>query len=121
MQEMVKPDEPYVYLSVYGRDGSNLGSGVVRELRSEPPVFGSASVVEPVKDAEIERLCDGFLRGLGYVGLPEIEVNCDARDGRPKLIEVNPRITVTGDCASYIEVEVAWLHYLDMIGRPVPR
>jgi predicted ATP-grasp superfamily ATP-dependent carboligase len=75
-------------------------------------------MVEPVVDQEIESICDGFLRGLGYVGLCEIEMKRDARDGRPTLIEVNPRMSGTGDCASYMGVEVGWLHYLDMIGRP---
>mgnify|MGYP002392057585 CR=1 FL=1 len=59
------------------------------------------------------------LEELGRNRLQVRQVKRDARDGRPKLIEVNPRITVTGDCASYMGVEVAWLHYLDMIGRPV--
>ncbi len=119
-QEVIEgPDDAkYVYLSVYGSDATNLGCCVVRELRAEPN--GSASMVEPVVDEEIESLCDGFLRGLGYVGLCEIEMKRDARDGRAMLIEVNPRMSGTGDCARYMGVEVGWLHYLDMIGQPPP-
>jgi hypothetical protein len=74
-----------------------------------------------VVDEEIAGLCDRFLREIGYVGLCEIEVKRDARDGCVRLIEVNPRFSGTGDCSIYTGVEVGWLHYLDRIGRsPAP-
>jgi predicted ATP-grasp superfamily ATP-dependent carboligase len=119
---VVGPDnEKYCYLSVYASDGSRLGHCVVREYRCNPILFGSASMVEPVVDPEIDALCDAFLRKVHYVGLCEIEVKRDARDSQVKLIEVNPRFSVTGDCASYTGVEIGWLHYLDLIGkRPAP-
>ena len=45
----------------------------------------------------------------------------DQRDGKVRLIEVNPRVSGTGDCAIYTGVEVGWLHYLDLIGcSPLP-
>jgi predicted ATP-grasp superfamily ATP-dependent carboligase len=118
VQEVVLgPDNAkYCYLSVYGADGSRLGYCVVREHRCYPAFFGSASVVSPVEDAEIEGLCDSFLRGVGYVGVCEIEVKRDERDGAVKLIEINPRVSGTGDCAKYAGVDIGWLHYLDLIG-----
>ena len=88
-------------------------------MRCDPPLFGSASVVSPVKDDETETLCDRFLQGLAYVGICEIEVKRDERDGCVKLIEVNPRFSVTADCAKYVGVELGWLHYLDLAG-PAP-
>jgi len=45
----------------------------------------------------------------------------DARDGRVKMIEANPRLTGGGDAASYAGVDLCWVHYLDLIGRtPTP-
>jgi predicted ATP-grasp superfamily ATP-dependent carboligase len=119
---IVGPDSAkYCYLSVYASDGSLLGCCVVREYRCNPMFFGSATIVEPVVDHEIAALCDTFLRRLNYIGLCEIELKRDARDGIVKLIEVNPRFSGTGDCSSYAGVEVGWLHYLDLIGkRPAP-
>jgi D-aspartate ligase len=121
VQEIIAgPDSSkYCYLSAYGRDGSRLGHCVVQEFRAYPISFGSASIVQPVQDDEIETLCDSFLRGIGYVGLCEIEVKRDVRTGKVMLIEVNPRFSATGDAASYAGVEVGWLHYLDAIGVPV--
>ena len=54
------------------------------------------------------------------MGICEIELKRDARDGKVRLIEVNPRWSVTGDCATYAGLEIGWLHYLDLIGQPVP-
>jgi D-aspartate ligase len=75
--------------------------------------------VEPVDDPEVDELCDKFLRSLGYVGLCEIELKRDSRDGCVKMIEANPRYSVTADAAPYAGVHLGWLHYLDLIGQPV--
>jgi predicted ATP-grasp superfamily ATP-dependent carboligase len=112
-------DAKYCYLSVYGAGSRRLGHTVVHELRAHPVLFGSGSMVEPVIDPEIADLCDKFLRGIGYVGICEIEVKRDTRDGIVRLIEANPRYSVTADAAVYAGVDIGWLHYLDLIGQPV--
>jgi predicted ATP-grasp superfamily ATP-dependent carboligase len=121
IQEVIEgPDTAkVVYLSCYGGDGRRIGSGVVRELRTCPAHFGAASVVEPVVDEETDTLCDQFLQSIGYAGFCEIELKRDARDGKLKMIEANPRYSVTADAATYGGVVLGWLHYLDLIGQPV--
>lgn len=121
LQEVIEGPETakFVYISCYGRDANRLGSFLVRELRCWPIHYGSASVVEPVDDPEVEAVCDRFLRGIGYVGLCEIELKRDSRDAQIKMIEANPRYTTTSDAAHYGGVDVAWIHYLDLIGRDV--
>lgn len=112
-------DAKYCYLSVYGAGSRRLGHTVVHELRAHPILFGSGSIVEPVRDPEISTLCDKFLRGVGYVGICEIEVKRDTRDGVVRLIEANPRYSVTADASVYAGVDIGWLHYLDLIGQPI--
>jgi len=112
-------DAKYCYLSVYGAGSRRLGHTVVHELRAHPILFGSGSIVEPVRDPEIATLCDNFLRGVGYVGICEIEVKRDTRDGVVRLIEANPRYSVTADASVYAGVDIGWLHYLDLIGQPI--
>jgi len=117
-EEIVGPDSAkYCYLSVYGTDGRRLGFCVVHELRAYPLMYGCATLVEPVIDEEIDRVCDHFLSSLGYIGLCEIEVKRDTRDGKLLLIEVNPRFSGTGDCARYTGVQTGFIHYLDLIGK----
>lgn len=121
IQEIIEgPDTAkLVYLSCYGVDGRRIAACMVRELRTTPIYFGSASVVEPTTDLEADSACDRFLRGIQYSGICEIEIKRDSRDGRVKLIEANPRYSVTADAAIYAGVDLGWLHYLDMIGEHV--
>jgi predicted ATP-grasp superfamily ATP-dependent carboligase len=117
-EEIVGPDSAkYCYLSVYARDGQRLGACVVKELRAYPLLYGCATLVEPVVDDEIDAACNKFLLSLGFVGVCEIELKRDIRDGRLLLIEVNPRVSGTGDCAKYTGVETGYIHYLDLIGQ----
>lgn len=108
-----------VYLSCHASDGKRIGSCMVRQIRTTPIYFGSASVVEPTLEPEVDAICDAFLRGIGYVGLCEIELKRDSRDGIVKMIEANPRYSVTMDAAPYAGVDLGWLHYLDLIGQDV--
>jgi predicted ATP-grasp superfamily ATP-dependent carboligase len=121
VQEVIEgPDTAkLVYLSCYGRDGRRLGGCVLRQLRTDPIYFGSASVVEPISDPEADASCDAFLRSLNYIGLCEIELKRDSRDGSLKMIEANPRYSVTADAAPYLGLDLGWLHYLDLIGEEV--
>lgn len=121
VQEIIEGDDPSkrVYLSCYDTSGRRIAHAMFRELRCDPVGFGPATVSEPVVDDEVDGICDRFLSGIGFVGLCEIEMKRDARDGRPKLIEANPRLSGGGDAAPYAGVDLPWLHYLDLIGRPV--
>lgn len=121
-EEIVGDDDAkYCYLSVYGTAGHRLGFCVVHELRAYPPLYGCATLVEPVVDEEIDRVCNHFLSSIGYVGICEIELKRDTRDNQLRLVEVNPRFSGTGDCARYTGVETGYIHYLDLIGQtPVP-
>jgi D-aspartate ligase len=116
-QEIIEgPDTAkLVYLSCYAKNGVRLGHCMLRQLRTNPKDFGSASMVEPTVDEEADRLCDGFLRGMSYTGICEIELKRDSRDGQVKMIEANPRYSVTADAGTYAGVELGWLHYLDLI------
>ncbi len=108
-----------VYLACHNKQGDRIGHAMFRELRCVPIGFGPASVSEPVEDKEADSICNEFLQKLGYVGICEIEVKKDDRDGKIKLIEVNPRLSGGGDAAPHAGVNLVWLHYRDMIGEHV--
>ena len=121
LQEIIEgPDtDKRVYLSCYGARGERVGAAMFRELRCDPVGFGPASISEPVVDHETDEVCDRFLRRIGYVGICEIEMKRDSRDGRVRLIEANPRLSGGGDAAPHAGVDLCWLHYLDLIGERV--
>ena len=121
VQEIIQGDDTAkrVYLSCYDARGRRIANAMFRELRCDPMGFGPATVSEPVSDPEVDSICDRFLKNLGYVGLCEIEMKWDSRDGKPKLIEANPRLSGGGDAAPYAGVDLCWIHYQDLVGREV--
>ncbi len=121
LQEIIQgPDtNKRVYLACYDGTGRRIGHAMFRELRCDPMGFGPATISHPVSDPETDRVCDEFLRRIGYTGICEIEMKWDDRDGQVKLIEANPRLSGGGDAAPYAGVDLCWLHYLDLIGQPV--
>jgi predicted ATP-grasp superfamily ATP-dependent carboligase len=121
LQEIIEgPDSgKRVYLSCYDASSRRIAHAMLRELRCEPLGFGPASVTEPIEDRGVDEVCDGWLRSIGYIGLCEIEIKQDTRDGQFKLIEANARLTGSGDAAPYAGVDLCWLHYLDLVGHHV--
>ena len=108
-----------VYMSAFGEGGRLLGHCLMKEFRPYPIYTGMPPVVQPVEDEPLLELCADFLRNIRYRGICEYEFKLDVRDGKPRLIEMNPRFSGTGDSAKYTGVETGWLHYLDLIGYPV--
>ncbi|MFL6415144.1 MAG: hypothetical protein ACJ74Y_05675 [Bryobacteraceae bacterium] len=121
VQEIIQgPDTAkFCYMTCFSRTGRKLGGCVVRQLRTDPPHFGSASVVEPAHEPETELICDHFLQNIGYKGICELELKRESRDRKVRLIEINPRYSVTSDAAPHTGVDIGWLHYLDLIGIQV--
>ncbi|MDX9956442.1 MAG: ATP-grasp domain-containing protein [Anaerolineae bacterium] len=88
-----------------------------RKLRQYPAGFGSASLVASTPCKETESLTLEFLSKIGFRGICGAEFKRDPRDGRLKIIEINPRPTLwfqaTHDAGCRI-LEAAWR---DMAGQ----
>jgi D-aspartate ligase len=75
-------------------NGTSQQSFVARKLRQYPPGFGSASLALSSTCEETRTLSQDFLRRLGFHGICGTEFKRDPRDGRLKIIEINPRPTL---------------------------
>ena len=109
-------DFPAVYADVHARfpqpivqeclppDGEAIGVAVLLNFASEPrasfayrrlrefPIAGGPSTLrESIRRPELQETAERLLSALGWVGVAMVEFKVDARDGRPKLLEVNPR------------------------------
>lgn len=84
--------------------GAALGVGALMNFSSEPratfayrrlreyPVRGGPSTLrESVRDETLCRTTERLLASLRWIGVAMAEFKVDPRDGRPKLLEVNPR------------------------------
>ena len=56
-----------------------------------PVHFGQSTLAQLVDMPEIEAECGRWLGAIGYHGVCGIELKIDARDGKARLVEVNPR------------------------------
>lgn len=123
VQEVIPGPESNITLfgAYVARDGVVRQSFTGRKLRQYPAGFGSASLVTSEPCPQTHELAISFLRAIGFQGICGAEFKRDPRDGRLKIIEINPRPTlwfqITHDAGLRI-VEAAWR---DMTGRaPLP-
>ena len=93
MQEIIPGPESAI--TVFGgyiaKDGGVRQAFTGRKLRQYSPGFGSASLARSEKLEETRRLSEGFLSAAGFRGIASAEFKYDERDGKLKIIEVNPR------------------------------
>ncbi len=62
-----------------------------RRLREYPVAGGPSTLRESVWDPRLGESTGRLLAALGWTGVAMVEYKVDPRDGRPKLLEVNPR------------------------------
>jgi predicted ATP-grasp superfamily ATP-dependent carboligase len=101
-------------------DGRALASMTAQCLRQFPIDFGCATYVRTVEDPEVEEISARFLRGIGYTGLVEIEYKRDPRDGRYKMLDVNPRTWAWHSLSRRAGIDFPHLEWLRVSGAPVP-
>jgi D-aspartate ligase len=104
--------------------GDPLAVFTLRKLRQYPTEFGVGSLVESVWDDDLLRLGLHFMQAIGYRGIGSVEFKRDDRDGKLKLIELNPRLWQQNSQAAVCGVDFPLIAYRDMIGEPalpVPR
>lgn len=66
-------------------------SFVYRRLREYPLAGGPSTLRESIRRPALQEAAERLLSALGWVGVAMVEFKVDTRDGRPKLLEVNPR------------------------------
>jgi D-aspartate ligase len=133
--ELEHPDEPNLMLQEYvpggtdaiwmfngyfDSDGRCLVGYTGRKLRQWPDGTGATSLGICVANREVESSVTRLMGALGYRGPLDLGLRYDARDGRYKLLDVNPRIGATfrlfvGDN----DMDVVRALHLDLTGRPV--
>ncbi|HEY4530688.1 MAG TPA: hypothetical protein VIG97_10260 [Luteimonas sp.] len=113
VQEIIPGPESEITLfgAYVARDGTARQVFTGRKLRQYPAGFGSASLVTSRECGETRALTLSFLDRIGFQGICGAEYKRDPRDGRLKMIEINPRPTLwfqaTHDAGLRI-VEAAW-------------
>ncbi len=96
-------------------DSQPRATFVGRKLRQDPPGFGSACLAESLWDPEVAELSVRFLQAVKFTGLCGTEFKRDQRDGRLKMMEVNPRATLWMGLTRATGVDVPYIVYRDLV------
>ncbi len=120
VQEWIPGDDRTLWTvgSYITKGGEVLGLFSGRKLQQTPPEIGTARVAEARWQPKLVDDALLLLRALGLWGVSQVEFKRDPRDGRFKLIEVNPRLWEWHGLAAACGVDLARIAYLDAIGEP---
>jgi D-aspartate ligase len=119
VQELIPGGDDTLYTvgSYVARDGRPLAVFSGRKLRQTPRGIGTCRVGEAVW---VQDAVDAALRLLGafdYFGLSQVEFKRDPRDGKFKLMEINPRLWQWHALAAACGVDFPQIAYADLIGQ----
>lgn len=119
VQELIPGGDDMLYTvgSYMARDGRPLGVFSGRKLRQTPPLIGTCRVGEAVW---VQDAVDAALRLLAefdYFGLSQVEFKRDPRDGKFKLMEINPRLWQWHSLAAACGVDFPRIAYADLVGE----
>ncbi len=122
VQELVPGGAEAMYTlgSYLSADGEALGLFSGRKVRQTHGFMGVARVAEAVWVDEVVEQGLALLRALSFHGISQVEMIRDPRDGRYKLIEVNPRLWQWHSLAAACGVDLPWIAYRDLIGERLP-
>lgn len=122
VQEFVPGGDDTLYTLGSYLDGTGTPLGIFsgRKLRQTPRLVGTCRVGEAVWVQEVVDAGLKFLAALDYHGLSQVEFKRDPRDGRYKLMEINPRLFQWHGLAAACGVDLPRLAYCDLLGLPHP-
>jgi D-aspartate ligase len=102
-------------------DGDGQARAIIcmRKIRQYPVDFGVGTLMETVIEPEVRELGLRLFRAMRWRGPGSIEFKRDDRDGRWKLIELNPRLWQQHGLAEVCGMNFPLLQYLDLTGQPV--
>jgi D-aspartate ligase len=135
-QEMEDPDDPnlmlqelipgaddqvFIFNGYFDHNSDCLAAFTGYKVRQSPIHVGCASLGECRWNRQVAELTIAFMKAIGYRGILDIGYRLDPRDGRYKVLDVNPRV---GQAFRIFVAEngmdVIRALYLDLTGQPVP-
>jgi len=118
VQEIIPgPDTNHFKSSCYlSRDGRILLAFGLQKIRQQPAGFGFGCLVQSVEYPEMLELGKEFFTKIRYRGVGSAEFKLDPRDGRLKLIELNPRYWQQNGLAARCGMNFPLTDYLEQTG-----
>jgi predicted ATP-grasp superfamily ATP-dependent carboligase len=122
IQEIIpgEDDALYTFGSYMNPNGESKAIFTGRKLRQQPPHFGICRVGESKFVEQIIGDSEKLLRGLKFFGISQTEYKYDCRDGRYKLMEVNPRSWAWIGLPIAMGINLPYVAFCDALGIEIP-
>jgi D-aspartate ligase len=85
-------DQIYIFNGYFNEQSDCLASFTGHKIRQYPVHVGCASLGVCRWNSEVAELTITFMRAIGYRGILDIGYRLDPRDGKYKVLDVNPRV-----------------------------
>lgn len=115
------PETVWMFNGYFDRDSECRVAFTGRKLRQAPAYTGMTCLGVCLPNPEVEETTKRFMKAIGYRGVLDIGYRYDARDGKYKLLDVNPRVGAT--FRLFVDangLDVVRALYLDLTGQDVP-
>lgn len=121
IQELIPGDSEQMHMvnTLFDEKSNPVAVFTAKKYRTHPITGGSTTLGESTWNPELAELGVKLLRRWKWYGLAELEFKIDPRDGKPKLIEVNPRFWAYIDLPIASGVDFPYLLYKIAIGENV--
>lgn len=119
LQEFIPNGGERGVYTLYDRSSTLSRVTVQKRLRSNPPEGGASTYRETVVDPDLVALADDLLSSLDWQGVAMAEFRIDARDGEPKLMEINPRFWGSLALSVFAGVDFPVRLYEFALGEPL--
>jgi D-aspartate ligase len=120
LQEPVPGGTDWFYHGYWDRSATcRLGFTGVKE-RSYPPHAGLTTLGSAEENARLRRDVERLLGRLHYRGIVDVDLRWDARSGRYRLLDLNPRVGAQFRLFEDADgLDVVRAAYLDLTGQPI--
>ncbi len=113
-------DSVWMFNGYFAEDSSCVLGFTGQKLRQCPPGRGVTSLGVCRANETVAQTTCRFMKQIGYRGILDIGYRYDARDGRYKVLDVNPRVGATFRLFVAVNgLDVVRALYLGMTGQPI--
>ena len=113
-------DTVWMFNGYFNNESDCLFAITGKKIRQYPISRGSTSLGICLRNETVEQSTIEFMKKIAYKGILDIGYRYDARDGKYKVLDINPRIGSSFRLfVSTNGMDVARALYLDFTGQPV--
>ena len=105
---------------LFDRPGHLAAYFTTRKIRRFPTTGGITALSISTHETELVANVLPFFKQFNWKGLAEVELKIDDRDGKAKVIEINPRVWGYFGFPIHCGVNFPWFYCRAAMGQPLP-